>query len=474
MRPHIFLLYVASLLAAVTTLVPSTALAGGLFLFDRGARPLSRGGAFVAGVDDPNALWYNPAGMAESGDQIMGDAVLTVPFASVTRTNPDGTPMAKVDASPLLLPIPQLGITHRFGLKNVTFGAGIFAPNVMIIGYPRSLRQNGMNVPAPTRYSLINLEGSILSTVALGAAYHGIKGLSLGAALHITGGRFTGSTALNACDGTLCTFPEDQAFDAYVTFDALPVYGFSGVFGAILNAGDRIRFGASVTLPYTLRGSGTMKTRLPNSVLFEDATVAGNKLDFSMKMPTILRIGSEIRPVRALRMEGAVVWEQWSRQKSIDITPKNVEIQNIAGIDNYQIGKVALQRNMRNVLSVRGGFEAFLPASLVGRLLKKLRFAMRGGLAWEKGAFDSKAMSPLTLDANKVLITGGLSVDLAKWLRFDTSAGYIWMQDSKIRDSQITQPAALRPGYIDASVIGNGDYKMEAFFLGGGFAIRLH
>jgi long-chain fatty acid transport protein len=82
-------------------------------------------------------------------------------------------------------------------------------------------------------------------------------------------------------------------------------------------------------------------------------------------------------------------------------------------------------------------------------------------------------MSPLTLDTNKVLITGGLSIDLAKWLRFDTSAGYIWMQDPKVRNSEIRQPAALRPGYIDASVIGNGDYKVEAFFLGGGFAIRL-
>lgn len=472
MRPHSSLVRATLLLVAVAIGLPTTAHAGGLYLFDRGARPLSRGGAFVAGVDDPNALWYNPAGLAESGNQIMGDAVLTVPFASVTRSNPDGSLQSKVDASPLLLPIPQLGLTHRLG-QDVTFGIGIFAPNVMIVGYPRSLRQNGANLPAPTRYSLINLEGSVLSTVALGLAYHGIDGLSIGAALHLTGGRFTGSTALNACDGTICTFPEDPAFDAYVTFDAMPVFGMSGVFGATLNAGDRIRLGVSATLPYTLKGSGTMKTRLPESVLFEDATVSGNKLDFAMKMPTILRVGSEIRPVRALRMEGAFVWEQWSRQKSIDISPKNVEIQNITGIDNYQIGKVSLQRNMRNTISVRGGFEAFLPESVVGRFFKKQRFTMRGGLAWEKGAFDSKAMSPLTLDANKVLITGGLSVDLAKWLRFDTSAGYIWMQDPKVRNSQIRQPAALRPDYVDASVIGNGDYEMEAFFLGGGFAIRI-
>jgi hypothetical protein len=58
---------------------------------------------------------------------------------------------------------------------------------------------------------------------------------------------------LNACDGTVCTFPEDPEFDAYATFDALPVFGVSGVVGLILNAGDRIRAGVSLTLPYTLR-----------------------------------------------------------------------------------------------------------------------------------------------------------------------------------------------------------------------------
>ncbi|MET0286256.1 MAG: outer membrane protein transport protein [Polyangiales bacterium] len=474
MRSTIFLTRAAGLLVALATLMSAgSAHAGGLFLFDRGARPLGRGGAFVAGVDDPNALHYNPAGLIESGNQLMGDATLTVPFASVTRTNPDGSPMAKVDASPLLLPIPQGGFSHNFGLKNWGFGASIFAPNVMIIGYPRSLRQGGMNVPSPTRYSLVNLEGSLLATLALGAAWQPIKGLSLGAALHLTGGRFTGSTALNACDGTLCTFPEDPSFDAYVTFDALPVYSVAGMFGVILNAGDRIRLGVSFITPSTLSGSGTIKTRLPNSVLFESANVSGDKLDFEMKMPAILRVGSEIRPVRALRMEGAFQWEQWSRQQSIDITPKNVEIQNITGVNNYQIDKVSLARNMRNTISVRGGFEAWLPTWLVGKVFKKRHFAMRGGLAWEKGAFSSQAMSPLTLDTNKVLITGGLSIDLAKWLRFDTTAGYIWMQDPKVRNSEIRQPAALRPGYIDASVIGNGDYKVEAFFLGGGFAIRL-
>jgi long-chain fatty acid transport protein len=452
----------------------TTAHAGGLYLFDRGARPLGRGGAFVAGVDDPNALWYNPAGIAASGNQVMGDAVLTLAFASVERTDAEGNSMGKVEAKQLPIPIPQLGVTHRFGLKSLAFGAGIFAPNVMLIGYPRSVPgANGGRDPSPTRYSLINLNGSLLSTLALGVAWDGLDWLTLGAALHLTGGRFKGQAALNACDGTLCTFPEDADFDAYATFDALPVYGVNGVLGATINLGDVLRFAMSVTLPYTLKGSGTLETRLPSGVLFDGATVDGNKMKFSMALPTILRFGSEIRPIKALRLEGAVVWEQWSRQKSIDIEPEGVTIRDVNGVGDYEVGKVKLDRRMNDMWSLRGGFEVTPPGSLVGMFLKKQKFTVRGGMAYETSAFSKKTLTPLTLDANKLIISGGLSIDLAKWLRFDTVAGYVHMQDPKIRSSEIRQPTALRPAYVDASALGNGDYKMEAFFLGGGFGIKL-
>ena len=41
--------------------------AGGLYLADRGVRPLGRGGAFIAGADDLGAIAYNPAGLYDAG-----------------------------------------------------------------------------------------------------------------------------------------------------------------------------------------------------------------------------------------------------------------------------------------------------------------------------------------------------------------------------------------------------------------------
>ena len=37
--------------------------AGGFYFSDRGVRPMGRAGAFVAGADDLNATYYNPAGI---------------------------------------------------------------------------------------------------------------------------------------------------------------------------------------------------------------------------------------------------------------------------------------------------------------------------------------------------------------------------------------------------------------------------
>jgi len=52
---------------------PATRARGGFYLAPRGVRPLGRGGAFVAGADDQNAAWYNPAGLAQAGSGVLID-----------------------------------------------------------------------------------------------------------------------------------------------------------------------------------------------------------------------------------------------------------------------------------------------------------------------------------------------------------------------------------------------------------------
>jgi long-chain fatty acid transport protein len=442
--------------------------AGGLYFFDRGARALGRGGAFVAGVDDPSALWYNPAGLIASKNQLVADAVLPILIADFTRLNADGQYSPTVRAKPTPIPIPTLAFSHNLGHRDLVFGAGIIAPNVILMNYEQSV---GVHAdPAPPRYSLLELKGTVLANLTAGVAWEVNDWLSVGADAQVALGYFRAKVALSACDGVLCSFPEQRDFDAYTTLKTVPTYGFTGVLGAIANF-DILRFGFSVMLPYTLRGVGKADVQMPTNVVFEDAYQDGDKAKLSIKFPTILRFGSELRLVSWLRLEGAVVWEQWSRQKSIDIsTGGDIALRNVTGLGDYEVGDVKLPRNMNNVWSLRGGFEATFPRRWVGNV----DFGLRGGLAYETGAFSSKSISPMTIDTDKTVLSGGFTIGLAKWLRFDTVAGIVFMKDLNVTDSEIRQPQAIRPPLQTfPTVIGNGIYDQTGFFLGGGFRAML-
>ena len=63
-----------SLAVASLSLAASPARAAGLYFSDRGVRPLSRGGAFIAGADDLGAIAYNPAGLYDAGSAFLFDA----------------------------------------------------------------------------------------------------------------------------------------------------------------------------------------------------------------------------------------------------------------------------------------------------------------------------------------------------------------------------------------------------------------
>lgn len=448
--------------------------AGGLFVLDRGSRPLARGGAFVAGVDDPHALWFNPAGLGRSGNQLVADFTLTFLFASFQRLNTDGEFSPAVAPDPMLLPIPTLALSHRLGLRDFTFGAGIFAPNTLLLNWPRSIPAGDVRAPGPTRYSLLSLKGSVLANLALGFAYHGIDGLSLGADLQVSLGRFKATNAFSATDGLVCTFPEDPACDVYAELDAFPVWGISAVLGFTYSLADVLIWGASVSLPYTLRGAATLDLTPPSASIYDDAYFSGDQADFGLKFPTIIRVGSELRPAKGLRMEGAFVWEQWSRQQTLEITPSEpIFLRDVVGITDYQIGPLELPRKMRNTWSLRGGFEFFVPDKYAPGFLAKLKLILRGGLAYERSAFSKDTTTPMTLDSDKVVLSGGSSLRVHKKVRLEGTIGYVFMKELRVRSSDVYQPTAIRPSAVGATPLGNGNYDMDALLLGGALSVLL-
>src|SRR5690606_30308904 len=142
---------------------PRRASAGGFYLTDRGVRPMAQGGAFVAGATGAEALYYNPAGLADSGRSLRLEGMATFLRASFTRIDDGGVVRPEVELDQPILPIPLLGYTDDFGLEHFTFGVSVFAPNSQTYKYPPKGAQ---------RYSLVSTADSLIANIALGGAFH--------------------------------------------------------------------------------------------------------------------------------------------------------------------------------------------------------------------------------------------------------------------------------------------------------------
>jgi long-chain fatty acid transport protein len=415
-------------------------------------------GAYVAGASGADALWYNPAGLKGSGRQLRVEGVATSLRASYTRLDDAGNyrPEVKLDAP--LLPIPLLGYTESFG-KNWSFGLALFAPSSQPYNWPRSVDGK----PAPQRYSLISTDKSLIVNFAAGLAWHGVKGLSIGVAPTLVTGRFYTDTVFTACDDFTCLAPEDPDYDVPSTVDLKPFFAFTLGVGATYEVG-RVKVGASFHTPYDIKGKAKLGIALPDAPIFDYATVDGHTVKLSVPFPWIARFGVQVMPTDKLRTEVALVLEGWSRQQKIGVDPQNIWLRNIVGVQDFQVGRVDIDRRMNNTWSARLGGEYDLTDSVP--------LLVRAGFAYENSAFKNQVLTPITLDSNKAITSLGLTWRVSRWIDVDVTYGHVFMQDRKIRNSEIAQPNSIRPASQSTNIIANGNYNMEADYFGLGLTYR--
>src|SRR5688572_27725347 len=198
---------------ALLLLAPAVAQAGGQFLPLRGVRAAGRGGAFVAGADDPGALWYNPAGLAAllggDGRQFLLDVAIVGHDVSYARIDSGGTTHEAVESEAQLAPLPtvaaQIDLSDRLSL-----GFGVLAPWSALDEYPED---------GPQRYALVSMHHSAAAIMEVALAYKLGNHLSVGAGLQNMVSRFRSRMVFSACPGEIVCAPEDPEFDAVGEID---------------------------------------------------------------------------------------------------------------------------------------------------------------------------------------------------------------------------------------------------------------
>ncbi|MBI4510034.1 MAG: outer membrane protein transport protein [Deltaproteobacteria bacterium] len=400
---------VAALLACLTS---SSASAGGLFLPSRGVRASGRAGAFVAGADDPSALWYNPAGLGEyartHGErrELLVDAAFIGHDVTYTRIDSGGKARDPVENEGQLLPIPTVGAGFTLAPR-LALGVGIFAPYAALDGYPEK---------GPQRYSLITLHNSMIVIGEVALAYKVNDLITLGAGLQNLFFSFNSRIVFSGCPAELVCAPEDPEFDSLGEIRQLDLLNPSGVLGVQLRPLRGLRLGMALQLPFRSSSEGTVSVRLPVSGYFKGAHVEGERADIRMTFPLMLRLGVEFSPSRRFRAETGVDFEKWSQHDEIVIEPKDMRIEDVAVVGIYEIGPLRIPRKFEDTLAVRLGIEA---EPLAGK-----PFVLRGGYVWETSAVPDEYLSVMLVDGQKHVLTAGMSYRFNR-LRVDGVVGYV-------------------------------------------------
>jgi long-chain fatty acid transport protein len=457
--------FIASL---VTLSVSGAAQGAGLYFADRGVRPLGRGGAFIAGADDPGAIAYNPAGIFDAAGQILLDGSW-VNFSSeytrqavVRQVDPNtGETTATylktfqpVEGTTPFLPIPTIGMAARVH-PHWVMGGGIWVPYAALTTYPDG-PVNGE--PAPQRYSLLSLDGSALALIGVGAAYSPIPMVRVGATVGMLTGVFRSTVVFSGCvpERFFCA-PEAPDWDVLAELNAGPIFAPTGQVGVTLIPLPMVRVGASFQLPIWVRSAATIRNRMPSAEVFANASQEGEDADLGFELPWSARLGVELRPSDNLRVEIAGTYDGWSMHDAIRVDPDGIALKNVTGFpEKYYIPSIALERGFKDSFSIHLGGEYGLSVASLG-------VTARAGVSYDSSAVPRERLSVLTIDGHKITPSVGVSVNVGP-VRLDATYARVIMPEVTVpaEEARIQQVSPVQanppanPTYINGGVYNAG------------------
>ncbi|HZJ64294.1 MAG TPA: outer membrane protein transport protein [Kofleriaceae bacterium] len=435
--------------------VTGDAAAGGMVLPVRGVRTVQRAGALIAGADDADALWLDPAGLAHlAGDghkALLFDAAYVYQTVDYARIDSGGNHLASVSNGQPGQPIPTLAGALGIGDRLVIAG-GIAAPYAGLHKYADDGAQ---------RYASVSLNGSAFVYVTFGAAYKVNDRLRVGATVMDVFSKVASRIVLSGCPGQTVCAPEDPEFDSLGQDNQTDYFAPSGSLGVQYDVTPSATIGLAVQAPSRVSGTGSFKARLPSSAFFEGGQVVGDESELSFTLPAVVRAGIEVRPRPELRIELALDIELWSMHDDIHIAPHGVQIQGAPGVGTYVVGDLTIPRNYKTSFAPAIGAEWHGPNYMVG-----------AGYSYETAAAPPGYVSVLTVDSSKHLIGIGGGYEADGW-QIGASAGFVALSevDVPLAEAKVPQLTPIRD-QPSAVMINAGSYKSRYIMAGLRFARR--
>lgn len=435
--------------------------AGAFYIPERGARALSLGGAFVAGCDDMNCQWMNPAGLIRIAAPIAFYLDVGVIFADQHFQRQDDAEVMRKD--PVYangfpdtediggaFPDPSLGIASNFGLDDWVFALGLYGPYAGSNEWPED---------GPQRYALVSLKALELFIQA-SVAWRPVKQLSVGFGFQWVVTQLKQRVDISAYTGVF-GWAEERDLDAFAEVSVTDAFTPGATFGILWTPIPGFDVGVSGQLPVHVEAEGTVKVNTPTNFYFSDSSVKGDKISLELDFPPILRLGLRVYDEDLWSIELASVVEFWSVHDKVAVTPHGVTFENVPGVGTFDVKPFDLIANSLDVVSVRlGGW--WRPGEGI--------FKIRAGAFFETGSHPDETLSVLKIDGEKFGVGVGGTATLGPF-DIDLAFGYVRMFERTVTN---TRNAQVNAAYLNdpqpygdngPSYVANGTYGSQTFIL---------
>ena len=358
------------------------AMGGGYAIPPQTAKSEAMGGAAVAGVTDPSAVYVNPAALSQiEGNQLEGGITYIKTISSVKNS---GVKSRNIHDDDFL---PNLFANYRIPNSNVSLGFGSYTPFGLATSY---------NPDAMTRYAAIRSELRTLYITPT-VAWEPVPYLSIGGGISFVHSSGTLSRAIffgPFGDGHLRITDTDDA------------YGWKA--GVLVKPLPTVKLGLTYTSHVDLHFDSA-------DVKFRDAPGAGGASGrarasgIHLPAPAVINAGINWQPTPEWQLELQYDYTRWSKFEHL----KAAFSRPLPGLGGaVPINGFLLPQNWKNSSSIRFGTAYKATSNL----------ELRAGLVFDETPIPSSSLSPAIPGADYISVAGGMGYT---WQRLKLDLGYM-------------------------------------------------
>lgn len=342
-----------TLTISLTCLLATSAFGSGFLIPEQGAKASSMAGAFAATADDPSAIFYNPAGIAQQRRIAAYAGTTLINFTNEFTGDPTSPITSGEEAkyNRHTFNIPNMYAIVPLG-NNITVGVGVFAAFGLRTDWADPFAGRYISKDADLKTTSVNPVIAWQTSDGRFAIGGGVEYRRARVILNAN------RLALNPFTGRITDVANTRLASDYGSD-----IGFNA--GILFKASDRFRIGASYRSDMDIDLDGDAEiTQIPSGNAQFDAIVhAGlppnQPINTSLPFPSVASVGVAFSPNENWDLEVDVIRTGWDRFKALSVnfetTPAAsfVRPQNWENSNSYRFG---VNHNATEKWDVRFGF----------------------------------------------------------------------------------------------------------------------